>query len=268
MKLDDVAIVAAVRSPIGTYGGQFKTISAVQLGIPVMAEAIKRANIDPDLIGDIGWGCCYMRTKDEVNIGRVTAVKAGIPVTVPAFSIQRVCTSSMWAIASGMMGIRQGYYSIYMAGGVESMSTVPYTLDELRWGARMNNVELRDAMWDGVTRIGVGPPMGITAENLAEKYNISRGEQDELAYESHMKAVAAIKAGKFREEIVSIAMPGSKGKPPTMVDTDEHPRSDTTTDALSKLRPVFKEGGTVTAGNSSGINDAASAVVIMQVQGR
>lgn len=264
MNADDIVIASAVRTAIGTYGGQFKNITAVPLGVSVMSEAVKRANIDPVLIGDIGWGCCYMRTKDETNIGRVTAVKAGIPVTVPAFSIQRVCTSSMWGIASGMMGIRQGCYSVYMAGGAESMSTVPYTLDEIRWGSRMNNVELRDAMWDGVTRIGIGPAMGITAENLAEKYNISRLEQDELAYQSHMKAVAAIKAGKFKEEIVPIQLPGPRGKPPLIIDTDEHPRADTNVEALSKLKPVFKEGGKVTAGNASGINDAASAVIIMR----
>ena len=263
MKSDDVVIASAVRSAIGTYGGQFKTLTAVPLGVPVMAEAVKRANIDPGLIGDIGWGCCYMRTKDEVNVGRVTAVKAGIPVTVPAFSIQRVCTSSMWGIATGVLGIRQGCYSIFLAGGVESMSTVPYTLDELRWGSRINNVELRDAMWDGVTRVGIGPSMGMTAENLAEKYQISRKEQDELAYQSHMKAVAAIKEGRFKEEILPIEVKGPKGKS-TIVDMDEHPRADTTIESLSKLKPVFKEGGTVTAGNASGINDAASAVIIMR----
>jgi len=150
-----------------------------------------------------------------------------------------------------------------LAGGVESMSTVPYTLDELRWGSRINNVELRDAMWDGVTRVGIGPSMGMTAENLAEKYQISRKEQDELAYQSHMKAVAAIKEGRFKEEILPIEVKGPKGKS-TIVDMDEHPRADTTIESLSKLKPVFKEGGTVTAGNASGINDAASAVIIMR----
>jgi len=263
MKSDDVVIVSAVRSAIGTYGGQFKNVTAVPLGAPVMAEAVKRANIDPAVIDDVGWGCCYQRTKDEVNTARVTAVKAGIPVEVPSFTIQRVCTSAMWAIATGFMGIRQGYYSVYLAGGVESMSTVPYTIDALRWGARMDTVEVRDAMWDGVTRVGVGPAMGITAENLAEKYNIGREEQDELAYQSHMKATTAIKEGRFKEEILPIEVPGRKGKI-TIVDTDEHPRADTTLEALAKLRPNFKKDGTVTAGNASGINDGAAAVVIMQ----
>ena len=142
------------------------------------------------------------------------------------------------------------------------MSTVPYTIESLRWGARMNHVEVRDMMWDGVTSIGIGPAMGITAENLAEKYHISRKEQDELAYQSHMRATAAINAGRFKEEIVPIEVPDARGRP-TLVDTDEHPRPDTSIEALAKLNPIFKKDGTVTAGNASGINDAAAAMVIM-----
>ncbi|MGQ9652833.1 MAG: thiolase family protein, partial [Thermodesulfobacteriota bacterium] len=203
------------------------------------------------------------RARHEVNVARVTAIKAGVPVEVPAFTVMRVCTSSMWAIAQGFIAIRQGYYSVYLTGGVESMSTVPYTIDSLRWGARMNHVEVRDMMWDGVTSLGVGPAMGITAENLAERYHISRQAQDELAYQSHMKAVAAIKEDRFKEEVVPIEVPGPKGGS-RIVDTDEHPRSDTTLEAMAKLRPTFKEGGTVTAGNASGINDGAAALVIMR----
>ena len=263
MDLNDVVIVSAVRSAIGTYGGQFRNVTGVPLGVPVMKEAIKRANIDPAVIDDVGWGCCYQRAKNEVNIGRVTAIEAGIPVEVPAFTVMRVCTSSMWAMAQGFMAIRQGYNSVYLTGGVESMSTVPYTIESLRWGARMNDVVVRDMMWDGVTSLGVGPAMGITAENLAEKYNISRSAQDELAYESHMKAVAAIKEGRFKEETVPIEVPGRKGESMN-VDTDEHPRPDTTVEALAKLKPTFKKDGTVTAGNASGINDGAAAVVIMR----
>jgi acetyl-CoA C-acetyltransferase len=263
MDADDVVIVSAVRSAIGTYGGQFREVTAVPLGVPVMKEAIRRAGIDPAVIDDVGWGCCYQRARNEVNVARVTAIKAGVPVEVPAFTVMRVCISSMWAIAQGVIGIRQGYYSVYLTGGVESMSTVPYTIESLRWGARMNHVEVRDMMWDGVTSIGVGPAMGITAENLAEKYKISRQAQDELAYQSHMKAVAAIREGRFKEEIVPIEVPGPKGTS-RLVDTDEHPRADTTLEALAKLRPTFKEGGTVTAGNASGINDAAAAMVIMR----
>lgn len=262
MKSDDVVIVSAVRSPIGTYGGQFKEMKAVALGRPVMAEAVKRVDIDPGLIDDIGWGCCYQQTKDETNIGRVTAVKAGIPAEVPAFTIQRVCTSAMWALASGTMAIRQGVAEVFLAGGVESMSTVPYTIEAVRWGARMRHVELRDAMWDGLTEIGIGPAMGVTAENLAEKYDISREEQDEISYQSHMRATAATSEGRFKEEIVPIEVPGRRGKM-TVVETDEHPVPDTTLEGLAKLKPVFKKEGTVTAGNASGINDGAAAILIM-----
>lgn len=260
---EDIIIASAVRSPIGTYGGQFKDIRAVPLGAPIMAEAVKRANIDPGVIDDIGWGVTYQRATNEVNTGRVTAIKAGIPPEVPAFTIQRVCMSAMWGVASGMLAIRQGVNSVFLAGGCESMSTVPYTLDALRWGARLKNVEARDALWDGVTQIGVGPAMGITAENLAVKYNISRQEQDELAYQSHMKAVKAIQEGRFKEEIHPIEVHGSRGKV-KIYDTDEHPKADTTLESLAKMPPAFKEGGTVTAGNACGLNDGAAAMIIMR----
>jgi acetyl-CoA C-acetyltransferase len=260
---NDVVIVSAVRSAIGTYGGQFREVRNVPLGVPVMKEAIRRAGIDPALIDDVGWGCCYQRAQNEVNVARITAIEAGVPVQVPAYTVMRVCTSSLWSIAQGTMAIKQGYNDVFLTGGVESMSTVPYTLDAIRWGARMNHVEVRDMMWDGVTAIGVGPAMGITAENLAEKYHISREAQDQLAYDSHMKAVAAINAGRFKEEIVPLEVAGAKGKV-TVVDTDEHPRADVTLEKLARLKPSFKKGGTVTAGNASGINDAAAAMIIMR----
>jgi acetyl-CoA C-acetyltransferase len=260
---NDVVIVSAVRSAIGTYGGQFRETRNVPLGVPVMKAAIERAGIDPAVIDDVGWGCCYQRAQNEVNVARITAIEAGVPVEVPAFTVMRVCTSSMWSIAQGMMAIKQGYNSVFLTGGVESMSTVPYTIDSLRWGARMNHVEVRDMMWDGVTAIGVGPAMGITAENLAEEYGISREAQDALAYESHMKATAAIREGRFKEEIVPIEVRGPKGQT-VVVDTDEHPRPDVTLEKLARLKPSFKPGGTVTAGNASGINDGAAAMVIMR----
>ena len=263
MDANDVVIVSAVRSAIGTYGGQFRETRNVPLGVPVMKAAIERAGIDPAVIDDVGWGCCYQRAQNEVNVARITAIEAGVPVEVPAFTVMRVCTSSMWSIAQGMMAIKQGYNSVFLTGGVESMSTVPYTIDSLRWGARMNHVEVRDMMWDGVTSIGVGPAMGITAENLAEKYDISREAQDALAYESHMKAAAAIREGRFKEEIVPIEIRGPKGKT-VVADTDEHPRPDVTLEKLARLKPSFKPGGTVTAGNASGINDGAAAMVIMR----
>jgi len=263
MNLDDVVITGAARSAIGSYGGQFRDVTGVPLGIPVMEDVIRRSGIDPAVIDDVGWGCCYQRARNEVNIARVTAIKAGVPQEVPAYTVMRVCTSGMSAIAQGAAAIRQKENSVFLAGGVESMSTVPYTIESLRWGARMNHTEVRDMMWDGLTSIGVGPAMGVTAENLAEKYQITRDEQDRLACESHAKAVAAINEGRFKDEIVPIEVKGSRGKT-KIVDTDEHPRSDTSVEALAKLPANFKKDGTVTAGNASGISDGAAAVMLMR----
>lgn len=262
--MTEVVIVSAVRTAIGTFGGAFKNLRAPDLGYPAMREVIKRAGIAPNLIDDVIWGCCYQRTKDETNIARVSAIKAGIPFTVPSFTIQRTCTSAMQAIVSGAQAIKLDEAKVILAGGVESMSTVPYTIDALRWGARFKSVEIHDAMWDGLNCLGVGPAMGITAENLAQKYNISRKEQDEFAYLSHQRAASAIKEKKFEEEILPIKISEGRGTE-KIIDTDEHPRADTTVEALSKLKPAFKEGGTVTAGNSSGINDGAAAVLIMSL---
>jgi len=260
----DIVIVSAARTAIGTYGGVFKDIPATELSSPLMKEVIARAGIDPGLIDDVIWGCCYQRTKNETNMARVSALNAGIPVEVPAFSIQRTCTSAMQAVVSGAQAIKLGDASIVLAGGTESMSTVPYTLDGVRWGVRINHVELRDAMWDGLTQLGTGIGMGLTAENLAEKYNISREDQDDLACTSHMRAIAAIKGGKFKDEIMPFEIPQQKGKT-IIVDTDEHPRADTTLEKLAKLKPAFKKDGTVTAGNSSGITDGSAGVLIMSL---
>ena len=264
MKNSDVVIVSAARTAIGTYGGAFRDVRATDLTAPLMMEVIRRAGIDTGLIDDVMWGCCYQRTKDETNMARVSALKAGIPIEVPAFTIHRTCTSAMQAVVSGTQAIKLGDASIVLAGGTESMSTVPYTLDGIRWGVKMNHVELRDGMWDGLTELGTGVGMGMTAENLAEKYNISREDQDELAYTSHMRATAAIKEEKFKEEIMPFKIPQRKGEL-KIIDTDEHPRSDTTLEKLASLKPAFKKNGTVTAGNSSGINDASAGVLIMSL---
>jgi len=262
VKSDDVVIVSAVRTAIGSYAGQFKDLSAVDLGIPIMQQAVKRAGVDPGLIDDIGWGCCCMQTHNQTNIARVTAVKAGFPKEIPGYSIQRVCTSAMWAAAVGTMGIRQGEYDVYLAGGVESMSNAPYTLEAMRYGARMRHAEARDSMWDGLTELGIGPAMGVTAENLAAKYNITRQEQDEISYQDQMRAAAAMKEGRFKEEIMPIEIK-KKGKV-VVIDTDEHPKPNTTMESLAALKPAFIKDGTVTAGNASGINDGASAMLLMR----
>lgn len=260
----DVVIVSAARTAIGSYGGVFRDIWATDLAAPLMKEVIKRAGVDAGLIDDVMWGCCCQRTKDETNMARVASLKAGIPVEVPAFTIHRTCTSSMQSVASGVQAIKAGDASVVLAGGTESMSTVPYTLDGLRFGVRMNHVELRDAMWDGLTQLGTGLGMGMTAEKLAEKYNISREDQDEVAYTSQMRATAAIKAGKFKDEIMPFEIPQRKGAP-KIIDTDEHPRAETTLEKLASLKPAFKKDGTVTAGNSSGINDGSAGVLLMSL---
>ena len=262
MEKIDVVIVSAARTAIGAYGGALKDIRATELTAPLMKEVIARAGVDAGLIDDVMWGCCYQRTKDETNMARVSSLKAGIPVEVPAFTIHRTCTSAMQAVVSASQAIKLGDASVVLAGGTESMSTVPYTLDGLRWGVKMNHVELRDAMWDGLTQLGTGSGMGMTAENLSEKYNISREDQDELAYTSQMRAVSAIKEGRFKDEIMPFEIAQRRGNP-KIFDTDEHPRADTTVESLAKLRPAFKKDGTVTAGNASGMNDGAAGVLLM-----
>jgi acetyl-CoA C-acetyltransferase len=262
MKKDEIVITKALRTPVGSFGGVFRDLKAPQLTVPLMRALT--ADIDPGVIDDVIWGVAYQRVRDETNHARVAAVQAGIPDTVPGVTIQRVCVSSMWCLASGIQAIRAGDAEVILAGGTESMSTVPYTIDALRWGSRLNHVEASDALWDGVTRLGIGPSMGITAENLADKYKISRKEQDELAYSSHMRAVKAIEEGKFQEETIPVEVPQRKGNP-KVVTIDEGPRADTTVEKLAKLPPIFKKDGTVTAGNASSMNDASAGMLIMQL---
>lgn len=259
--MKNVVIVAACRTPIGSFGGAFKSLSALDLSIPVMQELVKRGKFDPALIDDIFWGCNYQKTYMENNLARVAAVKAGIPANVPGMTIHRNCTSSMSSIQLGYYQIKAGEADVIMAGGADSMSGAPHMLMNYRWGQKFGHSEVRDSMWDSLTNLGVGPAMGITAENLAEQYDITREEQDELALTSQQRAVRAIAEGKFREEIIPIEVPGRKGS--VVVDTDEYPKSDVTLEKLAKLRPSFKEGGTVTAGNASGMNDGASGVILM-----
>ncbi|MFC1580988.1 thiolase family protein [Thermodesulfobacteriota bacterium] len=265
MKKNDVVIVSAARTPIGSYGGSFKNVRSTELTAPLMKEVIDRAGIDPGIIDEVMWGCCLQRNWQETNMARVASLNAGIPVEVPAFTIQRTCTSAMQALVSGTQAIRLGDASVILAGGTESMSTAPYTLDGVRWGLRMGNSELRDAMWDGLTELGTGLGMGMTAETLAERFDISREDQDELAYTSQMRAIAAIREGKFKEEIMPFEVPQRKGDP-RIVDTDEHPRPETTLESLATLKPAFKKSGTVTAGNASGINDGSAGVLLMAAE--
>lgn len=259
--MQNVVIVAAVRTPIGTIGGQFRHLTASDLSVPVMQALIERTKIDPAIIDDVIWGCNYQRTYQENNLARVAALKAGLPVTVPGITIHRNCTSSMASIQMGYYQIRAGEAGCIMAGGADSMSTAPHMVFDARYGKKYGHMELRDSMWDSLTNLGVGPAMGITAENVADEYHITREEMDVYALRSQQRAVAAIDAGKFKEEIVSITVHEKKGD--IVYDTDEYPRRDISLEKLSKLKPTFKGDGRVTAGNASGMNDAASGMLLM-----
>lgn len=258
----DPVIVSGVRTPIGTFGGMFRDLHDTELSVVVVKELLKRAHLEGQRIDDVIWGCCYQRTTREVNLARVVAIHSGLQVETPGVTLQRVCTSSLQAIVYAGWTIRLGEAEIIIAGGSESMSTVPYTIEGARWGLRMKGQELRDAMWDGLTLIGIGPPMIMTAENVAEKYKISREEQDRFALFSQQKAAKAINEGRFKDEIVPVPITQRRGAPKLM-DTDEYPRPDTTLEQLSKLPPALKEDGMVTAGNASGITDGAAGVVVM-----
>jgi len=259
--MKNVVIVAACRTPIGTMGGQFKNVSCTELSVPVMQALVKRAGIDPALIADVIWGCNYQRTYLENNIARVAAVKAGLPTSVPGITIHRNCTSSLSSIQMGYYQIKAGEADCIMAGGVESMSTAPHMVFDARYGKKFGHMELRDSMWDSLTNLGVGPGMGITAENVAERYGITREMQDEMALRSQERACAAVDSGRFADEIIPITVRSKKES--KVISTDEYPRRGSSLEALAKLRPSFKEGGTVTAGNASGMNDAASGVILM-----
>ena len=260
--MSNVVIIAACRTPIGTIGGQFKTLTASDLSIPVMRALVERSGVDPALIDDVIWGCNYQRTYKENNLARVAAVKAGLPVTVPGITIHRNCTSSMSSIQMGYYQIKAGEAVCIMAGGADSMSTAPHMVFDARYGKKFGHMDLRDSMWDSLTNLGVGPGMGITAENVAEEYNVTREEMDAYSLRSQQRAVAAQDAGKFVDEIIPVSVAGRKGE--TVYDTDEYPKRDVTLEKLAKLKPSFKEGGTVTAGNASGMNDAASGVILME----
>jgi len=262
--LREVVIVSGARTPIGDFGGSFKDVLSVDLGVVAAKEAIRRAGIDVSVIDDVLVGNCFMRS-DEINVARCIGLHAGIPITTPAATIQRQCSSSMQALVFGAQQIQTGENDCVLIGGVESMSNIPYVLKGARWGLRLKSGEITDALWEGLSDPIGHFMMGVTAENLAEKYAITREQQDELAYTSHARAVAAIDAGRFKDELVNVELPQRKG-PPKVIDTDEHPRRGLSMADLAKLPAAFKKDGTVTAGNASGINDGACFAVIMSAE--
>lgn len=261
MTLNDVVIVTGVRTPIGDFGGQFRQLLANELAITAVREALKRSEVAPEEVDEVILGNCIQRT-DEPNLGRTVALKAGMPKETTGFTIQRQCSSGMQAIVSGWQEITLGDADIVVAGGAESMSNAPYILKDARWGQRLTHGEFTDSLWELLTDPLHNILMGVTAENLAEKYAITREEQDTVALRSHANAARASKDGTFAEEIVPVPVPAKKGEV-KLVDSDEHIRFDLTMDKLASLPPAFKKGGTVTAGNASGLNDGAAALVLM-----
>ena len=261
----EAVIVSAVRTAVGSFGGSLKDVSAAQLGAIVIKEAVKRAGIQPNDVDEVYMGNVVQAGQGQ-NVARQAAVNAGIPVEKPALTVNMVCGSGLRAVSLAAQLIRLGDCDVVVAGGTENMSQAPYALPNARWGQRMGNGTMVDTMInDALTDAFSQVHMGITAENIAQQWGISRQEQDAFAAASQQKAEAAIKAGKFAEEIVGVEIPQRKGDPIVFCQ-DEYPRFGATTESLGKLRPAFKKDGTVTAGNASGINDGAAALVIMSAE--
>ncbi len=257
----EVVILAGARTPIGTFGGSLKDFTAVDLGVLAARAAIERSGVSAnDIQQAIVGNVIQSSSADGAYLARHVALKAGCPIEAPALTVNRLCGSGFQAIVSGAEQILLGEAEIVLAGGTESMSQAPHIIRGARFGIGLGQGKLEDALWDALTDTLPGTPMGITAENLAAEYNISREEVDRFAYESQQRAKAATLAGRLEDEIVPVEIKGKKGT--TLFTTDEHPRPDTTPETLGKLRPVFKPDGVVTAGNASGIGDGAAMVVL------
>lgn len=260
--MKEAVIVSAARTGIGTFGGSLANICAADLATVAIKAAMDRAHIEPAAVDEVLLGCILQAGQGQ-NPSRQAALKAGIPVETPAGTMNMVCGSGLRTIAMAAQTIMLGDADVVVAGGTENMNLAPYLLDKARNGYRMGHGQILDSMIKDGLWCAIGDThMGITAENVAEKYNIGREEQDQFAAESQAKAAAAIAAGKFNEEIAPVMIPQRKGDPIAYT-KDEHVKPDTTVESLARLRPAFKKDGTVTAGNASGINDGAAAVVVM-----
>ena len=260
-ELRDVVIVSGVRLPVGSFGGSLKGISAIDMGAMVVKEAVNRAGIKPSdvdevIIGEVG------EVAQDGFIARAVSLKAGMPKETTAYSVNRQCASSLQSLADAVMQIQTGVADVVVAGGTENVSQLPYYVKDARWGARMGHKTFEDGVLDILTWPLTNSHNGVTAENVATKYNVSREEQDAFALQSHQRACKAIADGKFKDEILPVELKDRKGNV-TVFDTDEGPRASQTIEKLAKLRPCFVDGGTVTAGNSSSLNDGAAAVVVM-----
>jgi acetyl-CoA C-acetyltransferase len=259
--MDSAVILSACRTPIGSFGGVLRDLSAADLGAVVIREAIRRANVNGADIGDVIMGC-VLQAGAGMNVARQAALKAGVPVEVPAETVNRVCGSGLQAVVHAVEAVKAGFIDLMLAGGTESMSNAPYLLSGARWGYRMGDAQVVDSMLhEGLTCSINGCHMGLTAEEVAKRFSVTRGDQDAFAATSQARAERAIASGVFDDEIVPVEVPQKKG-PPVVVSRDEYPRAGTTADKLAALKPAFAKDGTVTAGNASGINDGAAALVI------
>jgi acetyl-CoA C-acetyltransferase len=258
----EVVIVSGVRTAIGSFGGSLKDLAPTELAAQVTREALVRAEVSTDEIGHVVFGHVINTEPKDMYLARVAAIHAGIAESTPALTLNRLCGSGLQAIITAAQAILLGDADIAIAGGAENMSRAPHLSTGMRWGTRMGDAKLVDMMTGALTDPFHNEHMGCTAENVAARYDISRAAQDALAAESHRRAAHAIQAGYFKDQILPVTLNGRKG--PVVFDTDEHVRADTTEQALAAMRPVFRKDGTVTAGNASGINDGAAALVLME----
>ena len=257
----EAVIISAVRTPVGKLLGALKTFKATDLGAIVVREAVRRAGVKPEYVDEVIMGCVIQAGLGQ-NPARQAALRGGLPDTVSAVTVNKVCGSGLKAVMMAAQGVQLGDTDIVVAGGMESMSNAPYLLSKAREGYRLGHGKILDSViQDGLWCAFDDQHMGCTGEVVSERFHVSRAEQDEYALNSHRKAAAAIKAGKFKDEIVPVEIPQKKGAP-LIVDTDEPVREDTSLESLGKLKPAFRDGGTVTAGNAPGVNDGASALVV------
>lgn len=260
--MNDVVIVGALRTAVGSFGGVFKNTSAVDLGVHTVKAVLKQANVKEQEVDELIFGNVLQAGLGQ-NVARQVAIGAGLPIEMPSFTVNKVCGSGLKSVMLAVQAIRAGDAQIVVAGGTENMSQTPYLLPNMRWGARMGNNEAVDTMvHDGLTDAFSQVHMGITAENIAEKYNFTRKQQDEFSVTSQNRAEQAQKAGRFKDEITAVEIPQRKGEP-LVVTEDEYIRHGATIEQMEKLRPAFKKDGTVTAGNASGLNDGAACVLVM-----
>jgi acetyl-CoA C-acetyltransferase len=258
----EVVVLSGVRTAIGDYGGALKDIAPTELGGQVIREAVKRAKIDPAQVNQLVFGNVIHTEAKDMYLSRVACMKGGLPQETTALTVNRLCGSGLQAIVSAAQGIQLGDADVAIGGGAESMSRAAYVMPTLRWGQRMSDGAVVDMMVGALTDPFDTVHMGITAENIADKWKITREQQDEFAVESHRRAMNAIDKGYFKDQILPIELKTRKGT--TLFDRDEHARADATLESMAKLRAVFKKEGSVTAGNASGINDGAAAIVMME----